>query len=226
MEIRVLLQGVSGESERGWLGWSSVVLLQAEGQNVLFDTGSYQDRPVLVEQLRAHKIALGDVDSVIISHLHFDHIANIDLFRKARWYINGAEMEENGAVLNPTPKPYREWLARQPNLYLFHEPEMDVAHGIRLVHTPGHTPGSCSVLTDGGNCRVAVMGDAVKSRKELCESSHGTAELSEPVQWLLGTADWMIPGHDVPLYPNGIPLKKEESHWIKTNACLEIYHYD
>lgn len=145
MRVTGLFYGIAGSSERGWLGWSAIVLIQDNGHNLLFDTGAFNDRPGLLMKLADQHLSPDDIDSVIISHLHFDHIGNIDLFKRAKWYIHQEEMEESIKSDEPVPEPYRLWILHQPNLIIVQKPRIWIMPGIEMIHTPGHTKGSCSL---------------------------------------------------------------------------------
>ena len=105
-EINILLGGFPGRSERGYLGWSGCYLLTTgKGQKVLFDTGGYNERAVVVAKLAERGISPASLDLVILSHLHFDHAANWDVFPKAEIVVHERELayasspEADGAVL-------------------------------------------------------------------------------------------------------------------------------
>ncbi|MEY8386223.1 MBL fold metallo-hydrolase [Oscillospiraceae bacterium 38-13] len=220
MTITVLLEGISGQTERGWLGWSSVILLQSGGKNILYDTGAYNDRPKLVERLHNCYLAPSDIHAVIVSHLHFDHIANIDLFSNAVWSIHENELERTGELLNPSPEPYRRWILQQPNLKLISNRCCPVHPGIDVILTPGHTPGSCSALVKADK-PVLLAGDTIKDRQDLARVR---TLAGEQLRELLKQAEVIIPGHDCPLLPDGNPLKKTTVHWIETAAQMEVRH--
>ena len=51
-DIDILVQGFPGKTVcHGGLGWSTVVLLRGEGRVVLIDTGSFNMRRLILEQL-------------------------------------------------------------------------------------------------------------------------------------------------------------------------------
>ena len=223
MRVTGLFYGIGGSSERGWLGWSTVVLIQDNGRNLLFDTGAFNDRPGLLMKLADHHLSPDDIDSVIISHLHFDHIGNIDLFKKAKWYIHQEEIEESGKPGDPVPEPYRLWILRQPNLIVVRKPRMGIMSGIEMIHTPGHTKGSCSLLAVYDKKRILLCADAIKSREDIL----GTPFYLSSLGRMVGIVDYIIPGHDCPLLPDGTPFADNINtvHWIKTNAPLEVCNY-
>lgn len=80
LHYSILLTGIPVTSERGALGWCTVAYLHLPGRHILFDTGSCGDRSLLLEQLE--KIDLGPerIDTFVVSHLHFDHFVNAEIF--------------------------------------------------------------------------------------------------------------------------------------------------
>ena len=76
----ILLPGIPVTSSRGVLGWCSVVLLQVGAHRILFDTGSYGDRQLLLDRLRSLDLTPRDIHTVFISHFHFD--SHDSLFRR------------------------------------------------------------------------------------------------------------------------------------------------
>ncbi|WP_202320298.1 N-acyl homoserine lactonase family protein [Archaeoglobus neptunius] len=113
----------------------------------------------LREALERANMKPEDVDKLIITHLHFDHVANAKLFHNARIYVQKREWE---SALNP-PMHYRQ--TYDENMILPLE-EMDlclvcgdaeVAEGIRVVLLPGHTKGlqGVSVRTEKGDYLIA-----------------------------------------------------------------------
>ena len=155
----------------------------AEGV-LLFDTGVgtgddeveryYRPRVIpLEEALAANGIGLADVTAIANSHLHFDHCGGNTPFDGIPAYARAAELraarEEDYTV--------REWIGLDALRFVSLEDhaEAEVAPGIVLVGTPGHTPGhqSCVVTTAAG--AVVLAGQAVYSRAEW-EGSTDPAE--------------------------------------------------
>jgi N-acyl homoserine lactone hydrolase len=98
-----------------------------------------------------------DIDIVIATHLHCDHIALSHLYRKAKFVIQKRELEY---ALNPHPidavlydRPSFEGL----NWEVI-DGDIEIASGISVFLTPGHSPGgqSVEVITTAG--RVIITG--------------------------------------------------------------------
>ena len=130
-------------------------LIAHPGGPILIDTGVGIDNqfinslysPVhydLDEALGRHEIAIADVRTVITSHLHFDHCGQNNRFAHSRILVQRAEIEAAKQPHSTVP----EW-AFPPNIGLTPiDGDLDVADGVRIMSTPGHTPGHQSVLID------------------------------------------------------------------------------
>lgn len=122
---------------------------------ILVDTGVGTDSS-LIEQLYSpvhhdlddalarHHTRVDDVRIVITSHLHFDHCGQNRRFGAARVLVQAAECEAAREALYTIP----EW-AFPPELHLVEiDGDHEVAAGVRIVATPGHTAGHQSVVVD------------------------------------------------------------------------------
>ena len=94
-----------------------------------------------------------DIDIVILSHLHFDHAWNIDLFPDAQMVLMKAEYEGIKKMLPFERLLYManplEFLTKLEamNLVLV-EDGYEVADGVKLLHCPGHSSGTaCTVVS-------------------------------------------------------------------------------
>jgi glyoxylase-like metal-dependent hydrolase (beta-lactamase superfamily II) len=199
--IETLLGGFPAKSSRGYLGWSAVYLATtAEGRTILFDTGGYNERDSLLAALKQRGTVAESVDTVVLSHLHFDHAVNWDLFPNAEVIVHENEMEyafspqADSCVLRYHAKALKE----DRRLRLVAQ-DYKLSSELQLLHMPGHTPG-CMALQIGES---VLCGDAVKNRWDL------EGEVSPPV-WdangfrasvtkLAALGKKLYPGHDVPL---------------------------
>jgi glyoxylase-like metal-dependent hydrolase (beta-lactamase superfamily II) len=170
---------------------STVTLIEVAGRAILVDTGQEDDQ--LLAALRASGVAPQDVDTVVLTHTHGDHYKSVHLLPNARVVATGPEViawRSRGA-------PDKELLARlKPTV-------TGIAPGVRLVLTPGHTPGSGTVLVAQAGQVVAIAGDAVDSRDFFIrrEPSHNAVNPDAEkrnFELFAAIADIIIPGHGRP----------------------------
>lgn len=206
---KVLVEGNNLRLEGGFLGLSSIVLIESSGKRILVDTGHHVTRLMLLKALEDQGLVPDDIDIVFLTHLHFDHANNVDLFKRARILVSNKEWEY---AANPHPDDHfvpsfiRPMLLEM-NLELFNEPP-EIAPGVTVLETPGHTPGHCSVLVTTENGITAIAGDAIKYPKETltqcCDLAFDTVEKgTESITKLMDVADHIIPGHFPEIYRVG-----------------------
>ena len=140
---------------------------------VLMDTGvgtdneflnrSYQPRVVpLSDALEAHGRRLSDVVALVNSHLHFDHCGNNRELRGVPTWVQRAEIE----VARQPHYTIREWFDFEGAALHIVDGEAEVMPGLRLIPTPGHTPGHQSLLVEGGGKRALVGAQAAYTIEE------------------------------------------------------------
>ncbi len=92
-DIEVLTYGFSFNSDQGSFGMSTNSLVTVDGQTILVDTGPSSRRAWLYRALESKNLAPEDVDIVVLTHMHWDHCQNTDLFRNARILVHPTEMD-------------------------------------------------------------------------------------------------------------------------------------
>lgn len=200
----VVLPGIPVTSTRGALGWCSVVLVQTTGGNILFDTGSYGDRQMLLERLGAINLTAADIDTVFLSHFHFDHAVNAELFTHAKLMISEAEYEyiSTEAYLRAGDPfvPVCHAVALRDRLTTVADGQY-VTEGVRAIWLPGHTPGNMGLVLEELNTLLA--GDAVKTAWEFVReiappAFHSSEAALENYSKVKSIAKVVVPGHDRP----------------------------
>ncbi|MEO1200969.1 MAG: MBL fold metallo-hydrolase, partial [Pseudomonadota bacterium] len=168
----ILVQGNSLKLADGFLGISTITLLHTANGPMLVDVGGYNTRLALLDGLKAHGLTPSDIKLIVLSHLHFDHAHNIDLFPNAKFVLSRdewdyAESPHKGDLFMPWG--IRDYLAARPNELI--GSGGSVAPGVDLFPAPGHTPGLIAAEfdhTDRG--RVVVACDAIKYAREALEA--------------------------------------------------------
>jgi glyoxylase-like metal-dependent hydrolase (beta-lactamase superfamily II) len=167
------------------------ILLRHPKGNVLFDTGCHPDivtkaeerwgplarvmTPVMsaddnvISSLRAVELTPDDIDVVVCSHLHPDHCGCNQFFRKARILVRVEELDvaRSADALGAGYLPV-EW--DYPLNYQAVTEDIDLFDdgAIRLMHLPGHTPGTMGALVNLRHSgRFLLAADAVSIRANL-----------------------------------------------------------
>jgi N-acyl homoserine lactone hydrolase len=147
-----------------------------------------------------------EITTVILTHLHYDHAGNNQLFPKARFFV---QREELRYALAPTSFDATAYFAPSLGItpdYLGTKFELldgdaEVANGVRVITTPGHTPGHQSVVVDTAAGRYCIAGDAVmwyeNLEKRIPPGIHtSTIECMASLERISREADHVIPGHE------------------------------
>ncbi|HQR36223.1 MAG TPA: MBL fold metallo-hydrolase [Blastocatellia bacterium] len=164
------------------------IYLVIEDPLTLVDTGPKTDEALaaLREQLRQLGFAIKDIQRVILTHTHEDHCGLAGTIQResgARVYVHEWEYRNisehrqtrvDRNLLLHAGVPTEELEAMIGRYELIHhyadavadveayrdEQEFVFASGsLRVVHTPGHTPGSCCLLREAN--RILLTGDTV-----------------------------------------------------------------
>lgn len=171
-------------------------LIQSAGRTALVDTGcgTYMQKSAgsLLANLAAAGVAPGDIDTVLLTHIHPDHSAGLTdratgqaVFTRAELVVHEAEPKHwlddgNLARASEGERPLffecaREQLAaytKQMRLFT----KGDVFPGVTAIPRPGHTPGHTTYLISSGNDQLLIWGDTVHvpevqtERPEVCMS--------------------------------------------------------
>jgi len=162
---------------------STSVLIRAGGANIVADTSSKEMRPLIMTSLERIGVAPDDVSIVVLTHTHHDHCGNNGLFRNAEFYVRTEEC--------PATKGF---------IPVFED--IEIAPGVKLVHTPGHTKGSMSVFIQGEK-KYAVAGDAIPLEDNYIRMippgiNYDAKTAMESIKTIVEYADVIVPGHGLP----------------------------
>lgn len=199
-------------SERGALGWCTVSLIYHEGKKILFDTGSYGDRIFLLQGLRKLGLNTDQIDIVFVSHLHFDHFLNAEIFTASTIMVPRRDMRyvlENEYIARGDPYVPVSTVKYLRDRLMMVEDGEEILEGMKVVSLPGHTPGSAGLFCEDG--RILFAGDAVKNGWEFVNNKAPQVFYSKEAalknyEYVKRSVQVIVPGHDRPFN-----LKKDYS---------------
>ncbi len=170
---------------------TNCLYVEGRGQRVLIETGNGDKFPEkerriygidhdqsAEKNLRALGVEPESITHVVMTHLHFDHSGGTTrhtaaggagrlepIFSRAKHVVQRKEFE---AATHPHERNQASYLAENiaplddAHLLQLCDGETEIAPGVRVVPTPGHTPGHQSVLIDdGAGHKVLFLGDVV-----------------------------------------------------------------
>ncbi|MBX8636979.1 MAG: N-acyl homoserine lactonase family protein [Thermoplasmata archaeon] len=154
------------------------LLVRTDNENIIVDTGiaplpdslakhvRYTKQMDIVGSLSEFGLTPDDITIVVNTHLHMDHCGNNRLFRKARYFVQKQELHYAN---NPD-----RWMRGGYVREFFNELQFElvdgdsnIASGLNVIETPGHTPGHQSVVIEAGGKRIVYMGDACPLMENL-----------------------------------------------------------
>lgn len=199
-----IIQGLSLRPRIGFFGYSSVTLVQDGSENILFDTGGYGVRAVLAKILDGIPI-----HKVFLSHLHFDHCANISIFKDAQIYIHEKELESLGDP-NSVYADINNFIAgtvEKTRLVPF-SGSRQISEHTQTIPTPGHTAGHSSLEILSQGKKTIIAGDAIETYQEYLDPNY-SAEVSDKTSYLNSknlikdNYRIIVPGH-APIIEDGV----------------------
>jgi glyoxylase-like metal-dependent hydrolase (beta-lactamase superfamily II) len=159
-------------------GHSNIYFIKTETGHILVDAGMPNKGDELDEKFASAGVDPASVGLIILTHGHLDHVGSVAHAQRVTGaqvlchrsfsdsLVNGkAEpaIAQNflGRVLNiMTGLMGNKFEGTQPDILIDDEYDLDV-HGIsgKVIHTPGHSPSSVSIMLDDGD---ALIGDLVR----------------------------------------------------------------
>lgn len=202
--VEVLLHGESINTNYGSLGYCSTLLIKGK-RNIIVDTGHVGRRRALYAALQERGLQTTDIDVAVMTHAHWDHAQNYDVFDTSEILIHKLERKY---VRNPhqndfaTPRWTSAMLDSLSNVTEI-EDGYEIEQGVRVIHTPGHSAGTMAVIVDTTEGPVAVTGDGIANARVAVTKVNANIFWSEEesrrsIERIIELSAIIYPGHDRP----------------------------
>ena len=159
------------------------ILIQYEGKNFLIDTGvgfgklnekqlrnfGVSEQSTIFESLQELGMTASDIDAVLMTHMHFDHAGGltywegdqlVPTFPNATVYVTQTEWDE---MRNPNIRSrntyWKENWEPVQHLVKTYEGEIEVASGVKMIHTGGHSEGHAVIRLEQNGEVLLHMAD-------------------------------------------------------------------
>ena len=170
------------------------------------------------------------VEDVVITHMHYDHAGNLELFPKARFHIQDSEMEfVTGRAMTHKAlrhsfvlRDVQEMIAMlYGDRVVFHDGDEGLYPGIELYHVPGHTRGLQCVRVHTKRGWVVLAADAAHYYENMEAPNpfplvYNVGDMIDgyrTMRLLAESTKHIIPGHD-PLVSARYPAPFPEAEGI------------
>jgi glyoxylase-like metal-dependent hydrolase (beta-lactamase superfamily II) len=158
--------------ERGFRTDAGAYVIRSSGKTIIVDTG-IGPGPIamlgglkgqMLDDMKAKGVQPADVDIVVHTHLHVDHVGwNITegkpTFPNATYYAPEADLAYFEAGLATNPQMQQVLPLRDMGKLQTYSGETTITPEVTTISTPGHTPGHSSLLVDSSGEMAVVTGD-------------------------------------------------------------------
>lgn len=176
-KIKQIKIGFVESDKKTWIyACSSVTLIQDNKTNILVDTGGKGFAKEIISNLKKEKLTPQEINYVINTHNHLDHIWNNAYFENAK-FISSAGILDKKFTWGHLP--------------------IKIGENIEIIPTPGHSKDSCSVIVKTEKGVYAIVGDLVHGDiKHIPSFEKDKDTIIKNKAKILAIADYIVPGHD------------------------------
>lgn len=185
-KVRILIEGYAKEAEGKELATCTTTLIRSGKANILIDPG--MNRELLLKALSKESLKPSDIDFVVLTHNHMDHMLLTGIFERAKVLDDSSVYTFKGEIYN-------------------HDGTVP-GTDIQIIRTPGHDQFHCSVVVDTKEGKIVICSDVFwwsDDQEQKTDKASLMAhkdpyvknkeQLDASRKRVLDLADWIIPGH-------------------------------
>jgi len=160
----------------------------------------------LEKGLKKMGLTFDDIDIVVTTHLHWDHSIGNDLFPKAQIIVQEEELKSARSPYPIGQYAYRKSIVEDVK-YTVVSGDTEIAKGVKLIFTPGHTYGMQGVLVEAETQKYFISGDTFGWFKNLEVTPHWISGIYvdlkkyyESIEKISKLSATILPGHDFKVF--------------------------
>lgn len=207
--VTTLVDGVPILSNQGQAAFGSVTLIEGNDNDgilrrIIVDTAHVGRRVLIVDALDERGLTPLDIDYVVGTHAHWDHIQNVDLFTNAVLL-----MHKDERLYAHQPK-IDDWATPSWTGFIIEQLEIEevgdghiIIPGVEIMEMTGHSIGSIGVIAHTEQGRIAITSDALHfawvaqaGENPLVFWDENAAR--KTIARVMDNSDVVYPGHDAP----------------------------
>lgn len=168
---------------------ASCFVIRSQGKTILCDTGLGPGphdwlggrRGRLIDDMKAKGVSPEEIDIVVFTHLHGDHVGwNLNSggapnFPRASYFVPQGDWDFFNKALPANPQMQLVIPLKDMGKLELFSGEKALTAEVSTLPTPGHTPGHTSLMVSSGGEKAVVMGDM----------AHHPAQV-EHIEWCSG----------------------------------------
>lgn len=180
---------------------SNIYLINGD---TIVDSGTGSNFVRLYEIFKKMNLDFDNIKNIVNTHMHWDHIGGNGFFKNANIHIHEKDSDVlekgdgemcNAHYFNGNMKPMKVEKKLK---------EGDEIFGFKILHTPGHTPGSICLLDEKD--KILISGDTIFAdgvgRTDLSGGSE--TDLDKSLERLSSLKiEKILPGHGEPVLKSG-----------------------
>jgi glyoxylase-like metal-dependent hydrolase (beta-lactamase superfamily II) len=148
------------------------IFIESGDHKILIDTGCgemFQSTAGhLVKNLEAEGIKRSEIDRIIFTHGHIDHVGGTVDAQEKPVFLN-ARYTASEKEWNMFFSPARKYFLPMKDRFDLVKDNVEVLPGIKLIAARGHTPGLVVVDISSGGKRLLCIGDVIHSQREFTD---------------------------------------------------------